>query len=309
MSDEVEPPRLLIGPNVKLSDLEQEFGVCVGMMLGYGEGEFGSDGKLRWCGAMLPNDVMIRFINARRMAGQHEPFLLGMGSYGIGEALYGFALAANASYPATELLWPDQLSRPDALDDSGRFRWSNGVPLLRVWLCERVTPFAELTGVDPKFNQSHGIRVVPLDEIGPNLSVAALDVPLREVVLDRPRPLPPAIMRVITVTEGRLKYRLAGTRERDRAVVRAALLGNRLRYGQYTCEDCGYQPVADRRVPGSLARQMLEVHHIEPLAKGERITNSGDLIVLCPMCHRRTHLIQHAASHAATAVKPAALPA
>jgi hypothetical protein len=45
---------------------------------------------------------------------------------------------------------------------------------------------------------SHHINVVPLDEIGPNLSTAALEVPLREVIPDRPRPLPPAIMRAIS---------------------------------------------------------------------------------------------------------------
>lgn len=312
-TDRMEP--LLTGRRVTYRDLEAEFGPCAGMVLGYGEGEFGGDGKLRWCAAVVPNDIVPRFINARHAAGQRGPFLIGMGSFkravqrgGVGEALYGVALVADASLPARDLLWPDQLQRSDAVKPGNEFRWPNGVPFLRVWLCERPMLFVELTGVQPAFQRHHGIRVVPLDEVVPGLAHAISGVPLRAAVLDRPLPLPPAIAATVEVREGALKYRLTGGRERDTAVVADALRGNALRYGVLTCEDCGYRPADDARVPRGYARGMLEVHHVEPLARGERVSRRSDLVVLCPMCHRRTHLLQRVAgketaAHAAGAVR------
>ena len=297
MSDiqHVEP--MFTGQTVTVRQLEAVFGPCHGMVLGYGEGEFGTDGKFRWCASLLPADATTKFVNARHAAGHYGPFLIGMGSLkraasrgGVGQALYGIGLAADVSRPARDLLWPDQMLRPDAVNEAGEFRWANGVPLLRVWLCPKPIPFADLTGIEPRFQQHHGIRIVPLEEIVAGLTVAAQDVDLREVVLDRPRPLPPDIMREIEVAEGELKYRLKGTRERDRTIVKSALDENKIRYGHYTCEDCGYRPINDTRVPKNYSRRMLEVHHIEQLATGKRITRLRDLAVLCPLCHRRAHV-------------------
>lgn len=307
MSDTRDPEPMLAGRSVTLRELETAFGSCPGMVLGYGEGEFGTDGKLRWCTSVLPGNAVPNFVNARHAAGQYGPFLIAMGSLkraasrgGVAQALYGFALVADASLPARELLWPDQLLRSDAVKKSGDFRWTNGVPFLRVWLCPKPIPFVDLTGIEPRFQRHHGIRIVPLEEVVAGLTGAAQDVVLREAVLDRPKPLLPWMVREIEVTEGELKYRLIGERERDRTIVKAALDANRIRYGDYACQDCGYRPVDDPRVPNNLRRRMLEVHHIELLSKGERKTRLHDLLVLCPLCHRREHVIQRAAEGAAT---------
>jgi hypothetical protein len=101
-----------------------------------------------------------------------------------------FALAEDDPYPAAELLWPDHLTRPDLVKKNGDFRFPNGVPFLRVWLCERVTPFVELTGRQSSFNNNYGSRVVPLDQVVAGLHEAALDVPLRSAELDRPPHFP-----------------------------------------------------------------------------------------------------------------------
>ncbi len=60
------------------------------------------------------------------------------------------------------------------------------------------------------------------------------------------------------------------------------------------CEDCGYQPACDPRVPPSEAamRSMLDVHHFVPLASGERESTAEDLVVFCPLCHRRRHVVE-----------------
>ena len=305
MSDNGHTAPLLTGRKVTLRDLEAAFGPCPGVLLQYGEGEFGRDGKLRWCAATLANDGMVKFVAARHASGQDGPFLIAMGSLkraasrgGVGKALYGFALADDTPLPATELLWPDQLSQPNALNEAGEFRWKNGVPFLRVWLCPEPVPFVKITGIEPDFQRHHGSRVVPFEQVVAGLTEAMTDLELREVVLDRPTPLPAAAMHEIEVNEGALKYRLTGVRERDPKIVRAALDANRLRYGAYTCEDCGYQPASDKRVPNRLRRNMLDVHHVEFLALGERKTRIGDLLVMCPLCHRREHVIHRAASGA-----------
>lgn len=306
MDRSLHTPPLLTGRPVTLRELEREFGPCPGMVLGYGEGEFGPDGKLRWCAAALPRDAMVRFVNGRHRQGIYGSFLIAMGSLkraasrgGIGEALYGFGLASDVSLPASQLLWPDQLNRPDALNGDGEFRWRIGVPFLRVWLCEAPKPIVELTGVQPAFQRHHGIRVVPLEEVAAGLSEAVKNIPLRSAVLDRPHELPEIITQEVKVTEGNLKYTLTGVRERDRAIVSDALDRNRIRYGEYTCEDCAYQPATDFRVPRRFLRGMLDVHHIELLARGERITRVNDLLVLCPRCHRRQHVIQQSEDLAA----------
>lgn len=294
---EAEPIRR--GPALTLRELEAAFGPCAGMVLGYGEGEFGEDGGMRWCAALLPNDAMPRFVAKRHAAGLRGPFLIGLGSLkraaargGSGEALYGFALAADASWPARELLHPDQMARPENLNERGEFRWQNGVPLLRVWLCWPPLPFADLTGRPPRFQQHHGIRVVPLGDVAGGLHAAAPGVPLREAVLERPKPLPEPLWRPLRVREGGLRLRTVGERERSPEAKRAALLANHARFGAYTCEDCGYRPGRDPRVPEGSARRMLDVHHVEPLAGGERDTTLDGLAVLCPLCHRRHHVAQ-----------------
>jgi hypothetical protein len=271
------------------------------MVLGYGEGEFGVDGRLQWCAAMLPNDAMVRFVNARNAEGKRRPFLIAMGSLkraeargGVGNALYGFGLAANASLPATELLHPDQIAQPENLREDGSFRWPNGVPFLRVWICRPPRKFEALTGEPVVFQQHHGNRVVALEEVPGDLHEAVLDVELREAALDRPKPLPVSLDPTPRFREGGLRVRLQNQRERNPEVVRHALRANLVQFGDYTCEECSYCPSKDSRVPRGRARSMLDVHHIEALKGGERDTVIEGLAVLCPLCHRRHHISERA---------------
>ena len=281
------------------------------MVLGFGEGEFGDDGRMRWCAALLPLDAMMRFVTERNAAGNQRPFLIGMGSLkraavrgGVGEALYGFALAANASLRAEDLLHADQIALPENRNERGEFRWLNGVPFLRAWLCHPPLPFIDLTGVQPSFGRHHGNRVVPLDEVVPGLHGATLDVGLRQAVLERPKPLPQPFFEPLRVREGGLRERVVGRPKRDAGIVRAALAANRVRVDGHTCEDCGYRPGEDRRVPKGYGRSLLDVHHVEPLAGGERDTTVDGLAVLCPLCHRRHHVREKAALKAAEGRAP-----
>lgn len=290
---------LRTGPGATLADLEAAYGPCAGMVLGYGEGEFGPDGRLRWCAALLPGDAMVRFVNRRRAGGDRRPFLVAMGSLkraeargGVGNALYGFGLAASAVLPAADLLHADQLVAPENLNDDGVFRWPNGVPFLRVWLCHPPRRFEDLTGQPVVFGQQHGSRVVPLAELPGDVHGAARGVALREAAPDRPRPLPEGLDPLPRFREGALRVRLRGERERDPEAKRLALRANRARFGAYTCEGCGYRPGEDARVPRNRASSMLDVHHVEPLAGGARDTTLDGLAVLCPLCHRRHHVAE-----------------
>ena len=53
------------------------------------------------------------------------------------------------------------------------------------------------------------------------------------------------------------------------------------RYGR-ECQACGY-------VPPNGATRALDVHHLNPLAEGERITTCKDVTLLCANCHRIAH--------------------
>jgi predicted HNH restriction endonuclease len=47
-------------------------------------------------------------------------------------------------------------------------------------------------------------------------------------------------------------------------------------------------------VPKGYARSLLDVHHVEALASGERETTVEGLAVLRPLCHRRHHVRERA---------------
>ena len=306
MRQVVEP--LFVGPRVTFRQLEAAFGPSPGMVLGYGEGEeLGADGKQRWTAAVLPSDAMARLINKRHAAGLHGPFLIGMGSFkraislgGVGEAVYGVSLVADGSLAAEDLLHPDYLAERRNQNERGEFKWRTGVPFLRTWLCFPPLSFLNLTGVQPNFGQAHGIRVVPFDEVVAGLATAILDVGFREVVLDRPKPLPEVLTRSLRVNEGALRRRTICEKVRDRSVADEALAINRLRFGNYTCEECAYQPASDGRVPKGYGRSILDVHHLDPLKNGIRETTAMDLAVICPLCHRRLHVAERAAAKART---------
>jgi predicted Mrr-cat superfamily restriction endonuclease len=82
------------------------------------------------------------------------------------------------------------------------------------------------------------------------------------------------------VLEGERRTREQAFLSRDYRVVAEAWSANLSRYRVGTCEICKFE--ADDR-------GMFDVHHLDPIAQGRRITKVSDLLVLCPRCHRRAH--------------------
>jgi predicted HNH restriction endonuclease len=46
------------------------------------------------------------------------------------------------------------------------------------------------------------------------------------------------------------------------------------------CYSCGFAPASSH---------LIDIHHLDPIAEGERETKFEDLIPLCPTCHRQAH--------------------
>lgn len=80
--------------------------------------------------------------------------------------------------------------------------------------------------------------------------------------------------------EGAAAWALQLSRERDRALSRAAKQLNVEKYGVCTCEACSF---------GHEDTAMFDAHHPNPLCAGVRTTLPEHLVVLCPTCHRRAH--------------------
>jgi 5-methylcytosine-specific restriction protein A len=60
----------------------------------------------------------------------------------------------------------------------------------------------------------------------------------------------------------------------------------RRKEGTLYCDDCQFDP-ADRVAGTAIkARSLLDVHHLDPLAEGKRVTTLADFGLLCPTCHR-----------------------
>lgn len=78
-----------------------------------------------------------------------------------------------------------------------------------------------------------------------------------------------------TYLEGARKDVLLSKAERDPAIRRMALN----HYGR-KCMACGFLPKVDSQ---------LDVHHLDPIAEGQRRTRIEDVAVLCANCHRLAH--------------------
>jgi 5-methylcytosine-specific restriction protein A len=91
---------------------------------------------------------------------------------------------------------------------------------------------------------------------------------------------------------------MEGLTEEQRSKVRrrAAWLADRFlkqrrRTGTLTCDECAFDPAT--RVAGTRIqpRTLLDVHHRNPLAEGQRYTTTLDFELLCPTCHRFKHAV------------------
>jgi len=78
--------------------------------------------------------------------------------------------------------------------------------------------------------------------------------------------------------EGYKKDRVLTVSERDKALVKA-----RKAHDKYTCQACGVHIEIEGKF-------VIECHHLNPIALGERETKIEDLISLCPTCHRIAHM-------------------
>lgn len=81
--------------------------------------------------------------------------------------------------------------------------------------------------------------------------------------------------------EGDKKWTCQLRVERDDRLVEAALAKNLCAETElYVCEACNFR---------HRDRAMFDVHHMKPLMAGPRRTKVSELLVLCPLCHRRAH--------------------
>ncbi|MBC7987590.1 MAG: HNH endonuclease [Sphingomonadaceae bacterium] len=84
----------------------------------------------------------------------------------------------------------------------------------------------------------------------------------------------------ISSVEGRRYWSIQSKIERDVLLSQRAKLDNQQRFGISTCEACGFE---------NDDAGLFDAHHPDPVATGIRRTLSSDLIILCPICHRRAH--------------------
>lgn len=78
--------------------------------------------------------------------------------------------------------------------------------------------------------------------------------------------------------EGHKRDKVLSVAQRDRDVVNA-----RKHLDDYTCQACGARITVN-------GKNVIECHHLNPVALGERITLIEDLVSLCPTCHRIAHM-------------------
>jgi 5-methylcytosine-specific restriction enzyme A len=89
---------------------------------------------------------------------------------------------------------------------------------------------------------------------------------------------------------------LEGLTEEQKRLVRkrAAWLAdrfvrNRFKAGQLFCDNCGFDPAPKIVGTAIKARALLDVHHMNPLDEGARLTTESDFCLVCPNCHRYMH--------------------
>lgn len=91
-----------------------------------------------------------------------------------------------------------------------------------------------------------------------------------------------------TFPEGKKKYRLHRTRERDRNIVDKAKKIRWSKAGILACDVCSFD---FERTYGSRGKGFIEAHHIVPVSEldGSRNTRLSELAMVCSNCHRMLH--------------------
>jgi 5-methylcytosine-specific restriction protein A len=65
----------------------------------------------------------------------------------------------------------------------------------------------------------------------------------------------------------------------------------RKRDNQLVCDNCDFDALITATGTPITPRALLDVHHMNPLDEGVRVTNFSDLCLLCPTCHRFMHAL------------------
>jgi|SRR5579862_5040068 len=87
------------------------------------------------------------------------------------------------------------------------------------------------------------------------------------------------------------------------ALSRAVQLAHRFamqrqKAGTLSCDGrgCDFDPVLRAAGTGVEPRSLMDVHHRDPLAGGERLTTMADFELLCPNCHRWRHALMRSSA-------------
>ncbi len=91
-----------------------------------------------------------------------------------------------------------------------------------------------------------------------------------------------------TFPEGKEKYRLHRTRERDRNIIDKAKKIRWSKTGMLACDVCSFD---FKKTYGSRGKGFIEAHHTVPIPKldGRRKTKVLELALVCSNCHRMLH--------------------
>jgi 5-methylcytosine-specific restriction protein A len=65
----------------------------------------------------------------------------------------------------------------------------------------------------------------------------------------------------------------------------------RKRNSQLSCDNCGFDALVAAAGTPINPRSLLDVHHMNPLDEGLRVTNFSDLCLVCPTRHRFVHAL------------------
>lgn len=128
-------------------------------------------------------------------------------------------------------------------------------------------------------------RIVPITGLGIEDALEAADqTEIDSAILENiSADLSGALEGVEIVKSIRLKRRVARLAQQ--------FINQRKAENNLICDNCRFDPKKLAEAIGIDERGFFDVHHKNPLEKGERYTSLKDFALLCPTCHRIEHLI------------------
>jgi 5-methylcytosine-specific restriction protein A len=212
-----------------------------------------------------------------------------------------------SSRPLRDILGDEEFEQlQDMWADGGkRYRWSVAFPIIESfeivppqYANEILSPeamtrlFAHPSGVLRPLNDNE--RQIAGLEIAPRRTINAWMGIADEAAMADKGEINPETVKLIKRDIALVA--LEGMTEEQKAMVRkrAAWLADRFirrraRFGQLTCDNCGFDPTCKIANTAVKARSLLDVHHMNPLDEGIRYTTEADFCLLCANCHRFMH--------------------